>query len=164
MKQIDTAKLQSDMEEHGYSKQRLGGVLRCSGQTVANILNRGTASEADIEALEAIFDRPKGYYNVVGDKPSVQGDSVSQELLDALQQFSVNTFSYQMAENKELKLLNETMLTILAAIKDLQKTVAKMEGVSNNNTTKVTTAVAKVRVDTNNIASKVSEISKELKA
>lgn len=162
MKPIDTSKLQSDMDEHGYSRQRLAGILRRSHQTVNNILNRGTASEEDIEALEAIFDKPRGYYNTTG---AVQDQAVaSGDLAKLVSEFHTNVFSYMMSHDKELRLLNETALTLLAAVKDLQKTVAKLEGVSNNNTSKITTTIAKVRVDTEAIKGTVNSIDRELKS
>lgn len=166
MKPIDTSKLQSDMDEHGYSRQRLAGILRRSHQTVNNILNRGTASEDDIEALEAIFDKPKGYYTVtaISNKAPAQDSVASDELINLVQQFNTNVFSYQMSHDKELKLLNETALTLLAAVKDLQRSVAKLEGVSNNNTSKITTTIAKVRVDTEAIKGTVNSIDRELKS
>lgn len=163
MKQVDTTKLQSAMDEHGYNKTRLAGVLRCSVQTVSNIFNRGTIDDADVEVLETIFDKPKGFFNAPGTQQSQQ-TVANDELYNLLSQFNTNVFSYQMSHDKELKLLNETALTLLSAVKELKKSIEKMEGVSNNNTAKVTTAVAKVRADTDTIKEKLSSILRELKS
>ena len=164
MKQIDIARLQADMDEHGYTKTRLAGVLRCSLSTVTNIFSRGSINDEDVSVLEMVFERPVGYYLTNGSPQNVPQQNLNlDELLKAVNVFSTNTFAYQMSLDKSLKQLNDTALQIMTALNNLRKSVDKLEGISNNNTGKLTTSIAKVRTDTEAIKSSVADIVRSLK-
>lgn len=162
MKSIDVIKLQSDMDEHGYDRKRLSMVLRCSVSTIGNIFKNESIGEDNLAVLQTIFQRPDGYYDAPSEPSSEKGGKESSgELMNLISQFSANTFAFQMANEKELKILNETMLKVLAAINDLKRVMEKQEGIANNNTGKITTAIAKVRIDTESIKTTASGILKQ---
>lgn len=162
MKSIDVNKLRSDMNANGYNNTRLSQILRCSESTITNILSRGSIKDSDLPTIEAIFGREEGYYDS-GDATSDSSSGNSEELYKLIAKFNTDVFSYQMSHDKELRQLNETAQLILACLNEIKKGLKNLEGVSNNNTAKVTTAIQKVRTDTEGMKSGINVIARELK-
>lgn len=72
--------LRRDIKSEGLTQEQVAKLVGMTQKGISGLLNRGTAPQATIMALEAAMQRPAGYYTRNVQKPAAEAPACDEKL------------------------------------------------------------------------------------